>query len=160
MQQPGAGRSSRILVINPNSSPAVTAAIDAALDPLRLAGGPAIAVTDLPEGPASIGSQQDADSVVMPLARRIAADAADAFVIACFSDPGLHTAREVAGGRPVMGIAEWGILRALTPGRALRHRRPIGGQRAAPAPDGPPDGPWRALRGQPTGGGPGGRDRR
>ncbi|MCJ2087539.1 aspartate/glutamate racemase family protein [Methylobacterium sp. E-005] len=116
MQQPGAVRSTRILVINPNSSRAVTAAIDAALDPLRLAGGPAIAVTDLPKGPASIGSQQDADSVVMPLARRIAADGADAFVIACFSDPGLHTAREVAGGRPVMGIAEWGLLRSLTLG--------------------------------------------
>lgn len=116
MQQPGVGRSARILVINPNSSQAVTAAIDAALDPLRLAGGPAIAVTDLPEGPASIGSQQDADSVVMPLARRIAADGAEAFVIACFSDPGLHTAREVADGRPVMGIAEWGLLRALTLG--------------------------------------------
>lgn len=106
----------RILVINPNASRAVTAAIDAALAPLRLAGGPAIAVTDLPEGPVSIASQQDADSVVMPLARRIVADAADAFVSACFSDPGLHTAREVAGGRPVMGIAEWGILRALTLG--------------------------------------------
>ena len=116
MQDPGAVRSARILVINPNSSRAVTAAIDAALDPLRLASGPTIAVTDLPEGPASIASQHDADSVVIPLARRIASDAADAFVIACFSDPGLHTAREVAGGRPVMGIAEWGILRALTLG--------------------------------------------
>jgi Asp/Glu/hydantoin racemase len=52
----------------------------------------------------------------MPLARRIAEDSADAFVIACFSDPGLQTAREVAAGRPVMGIAEWGILRSLTLG--------------------------------------------
>ncbi|TXN72064.1 Asp/Glu racemase, partial [Methylobacterium sp. WL18] len=116
MHQRDTTEPARILVINPNSSQAVTAAIDAALDPLRLAGGPAIAVTDLPDGPASIASQQDADSVVMPLARRIAADGADAFVIACFSDPGLHTAREVARGRPVMGIAEWGILRSLTLG--------------------------------------------
>lgn len=116
MHQRDTTEPARILVINPNSSQAVTAAIDAALDPLRLAGGPAIAVTDLPDGPASIASQQDAESVVMPLARRIAADGADAFVIACFSDPGLHTAREVARGRPVMGIAEWGILRSLTLG--------------------------------------------
>ena len=116
MHQRDTTEPARILVINPNSSQAVTAAIDAALDPLRLAGGPAIAVTDLPDGPASIASQQDADSVVMPLARRIAADGADAFVITCFSDPGLHTAREVARGRPVMGIAEWGILRSLTLG--------------------------------------------
>jgi allantoin racemase len=116
MQHRGTTGPARILVINPNSSRAVTAAIDAALAPLRLAGGPAIAVTDLPEGPAGIATQQDADSVVMPLARRIAEDPADAFVIACFSDPGLQTAREVAGGRPVMGIAEWGILRSLTLG--------------------------------------------
>lgn len=106
----------RILVINPNSSAAVTAAIDAALAPLRLAGGPEIAVTRLPEGPESIVTQRDADGVVMPLARRIEREDAAAFVIACFSDPGLHTAREAADGRPVMGIAEWGILRALTLG--------------------------------------------
>ena len=31
-------------------------------------------------------------------------------------DPGLHAVREAAGGRPVMGIAEWGLLRALTLG--------------------------------------------
>ncbi|WP_244471701.1 aspartate/glutamate racemase family protein [Methylobacterium sp. ARG-1] len=77
----------------------MTAAVDAALAPLRLPGGPAITVTALPEGPESISAQQDADRVVMPLARRIAADPADAFVIACFSDPGLQTAREVADGR-------------------------------------------------------------
>lgn len=106
----------RILVINPNSSDRVTAAIDAALAPLRLAGGPEIAVTCLPEGPESIVTQRDADGVVMPLARRIEREDAAAFVIACFSDPGLHAAREAAGGRPVMGIAEWGILRALTLG--------------------------------------------
>jgi allantoin racemase len=106
----------RILVINPNSSLAVTAAIDAALQPLRIAGGPEIAVDHLREGPPGIATQQDADSVVMPLAERVRADGADAFVLACFSDPGLHTVREAAGGRPVMGIAEWGLLRATTLG--------------------------------------------
>ncbi|MCJ2119232.1 aspartate/glutamate racemase family protein [Methylobacterium sp. J-001] len=116
MPNPGAIRPARILVINPNSSRTVTVAIDAALAPLRLPSGPDITVTDLPEGPESISSRQDADYVVMPLARRIAEDSADAFVIACFSDPGLQTARQVAAGRPVMGIAEWGILRSLTLG--------------------------------------------
>jgi Asp/Glu/hydantoin racemase len=116
MPDPGAIRPARILVINPNSSRTVTAAIDAALGPLRLPVGPDITVTALPEGPESISSQQDVDRVVMPLARRIAEDSADAFVIACFSDPGPQTAREAAAGRPVMGIAEWGILRALTLG--------------------------------------------
>jgi Asp/Glu/hydantoin racemase len=106
----------RILTINPNSSAAVTAAIDDAVAPLRIAGGPEIVVVGLAEGPPSITSQRDADSVVMPLVSRVAREDADAFVIACFSDPGLHAVREAAGGRPVMGIAEWGILRALTLG--------------------------------------------
>ena len=34
-------------------------------------------------------------------------------MLACFSDPGLHAVREAAGGRPVLGIAECGIFRAL-----------------------------------------------
>ena len=106
----------RILTINPNSSASVTAAIDDAVAPLRIAGGPEIEVVGLTEGPPSITSQRDADSVVMPLVNRVTRDDADAFVIACFSDPGLHSVREAAGGRPVMGIAEWGILRALTLG--------------------------------------------
>jgi allantoin racemase len=106
----------RILIINPNSSASVTAAIDEAVAPLRIAGGPEVVVVGLPEGPPSITLQRDADSVVMPLVNRVARDDADGFVIACFSDPGLHAVREAAGGRPVMGIAEWGILRALTLG--------------------------------------------
>ena len=106
----------RILTINPNSSAAVTAAIDEAIAPLRIAGGPLIEVVGLAEGPRSVTSQRDADSVVMPLVNRVVREDADAFVIACFSDPGLHAVREAAGGRPVMGIAEWGILRALTLG--------------------------------------------
>jgi Asp/Glu/hydantoin racemase len=36
-------------------------------------------------------------------------------VIACFSDPGLHAVREVTK-KPVLGIAECGILTALTLG--------------------------------------------
>jgi allantoin racemase len=110
------GPRGRILVINPNSSLAVTAAIEAAVQPLRISGGPEIAVDYLPSGPPGIATQQDVDSVVMPLAERMRADHADAFVLACFSDPGLHTSREAVGGRPVMGIAEWGLLRALTLG--------------------------------------------
>jgi allantoin racemase len=107
-----------IVVINPNSTEAVTAAIDAAMAPLRSAGGPKIVCQTLREGPPGIESQQDADAVIEPLRRSIVAqdNAASAFVIACFSDPGLYSARE-ATAKPVFGIAECGILTALTLGQ-------------------------------------------
>jgi allantoin racemase len=107
----------RILVINPNSSETVTEAIDDAMAALRFAGGPEIACAMLPEGPAGIESQSDADGVILPLCRAIRQAEADtaAFVIACFSDPGLFSARE-ATAKPVLGIAECGILTALTLG--------------------------------------------
>jgi len=78
-------RRSRILVINPNSNTAVTAAIDAAVDPFRFAEGPEIACTTLAEGPWGIETQKDADSVTMPLRRLVdQAEGVDAFVIACY----------------------------------------------------------------------------
>ena len=58
-----------ILVINPNSNEGVTAGIDAALEPLRLAGGPAIRTMTLKEGPPGIQSQHDVETVTLPLAR-------------------------------------------------------------------------------------------
>jgi len=106
-----------IVVINPNSTEAVTAAIDVAMTPLRLEGGPDIVCQTLHDGPPGIESQHDADSVIEPLCRTIAAqdNVASAFVIACFSDPGLYSAREAAA-KPVLGIAECGIFTALTLG--------------------------------------------
>jgi allantoin racemase len=106
-----------ILVINPNSTEAVTRGIDAAMAPLRMAGGPAIECLTLAEGPPGVESQSDADGVIEPLCRTIRArdNGAAAFVIACFSDPGLHAARETTR-KPVLGIAECGILTALTLG--------------------------------------------
>jgi Asp/Glu/hydantoin racemase len=107
----------RILVINPNSTAAVTRAIDDAMAPLRIPGGPEIACLTLEEGPPGVESQTDADSVIRPLCRVIGEQEpnAAAFVIACFSDPGLFSARE-ATQKPVLGIAECGILTALTLG--------------------------------------------
>jgi allantoin racemase len=106
----------RILVINPNSTQAVTRAIDAALEPWRMTGGPTIECVTLAEGPPGIESQAHVEQVVQPICRLVRAHAdAAAFVIACFSDPGLHAAREVAA-RPVLGIAECGLLSALTLG--------------------------------------------
>jgi allantoin racemase len=107
----------RILVINPNSTVAVTRAIDEAMAPLRFPGGPEMLCLTLEEGPPGIESQLDADAVILPLCRVIRERDADAaaFVIACFSDPGLFSARE-STAKPVLGIAECGILTALTLG--------------------------------------------
>jgi Asp/Glu/hydantoin racemase len=109
--------SARIVVINPNSTEAVTGAIDRAIAPLRMAGGPEIACVTLAEGPPGIETQAHVEQVVQPISRLIRAREHDAaaFVIACFSDPGLHLARE-ATARPVFGIAECGLLSALTLG--------------------------------------------
>ncbi len=109
--------SQRILVINPNSTQAVTDGIARALQPLHLAGGPVFECATLREGPPGIQSQRDVDGVVGPLTRLIGErrDDCDAFVIACYSDPGLHSAREVTA-KPVLGISECGVLTALTLG--------------------------------------------
>jgi Asp/Glu/hydantoin racemase len=109
-----------ILVINPNSSQAVTNSIDDACEPLRIQGGPPIECLTLEEGPPGIETQRDVDSVVGPLVRLIMEREKQhsAFVIACFSDPALHSAREITR-KPVMGIAECGILTALTLGQRV-----------------------------------------
>jgi allantoin racemase len=107
----------RILVINPNSTEAVTRGIDQAVEPLRMAGGPAIDCVTLKEGPPGIETQQHVDSVVSPLLKLVREREGEyaAFVIACYSDPGLHSVRE-ATKKPVLGISECGILTALTLG--------------------------------------------
>jgi len=109
--------SQRILVINPNSTQAVTDGIDRALDPLRLSGGPVFECVTLAEGPPGIQTQRDVDGVIAPLSKLIASrdHDCDGFVIACYSDPGLHSAREVTR-KPVLGISECGVLTALTLG--------------------------------------------
>ena len=107
----------RILVINPNSNETVTRGLEEALKPLGFSDGPEIVCTTLSEGPFGIESQADADSVAMPLRRMIESDnRASAFIIACYSDPGLHSLRE-ATKKPVLGISECGILTALTLGQ-------------------------------------------
>jgi len=107
----------RVIVINPNSTEAVTQAMDKALDPLRLAGGPQIESITNPDGPPGIESQQHVDQVSAHICNIIQArdNDAGAFVIACFSDPGMFAAREVTA-KPVFGIAESGILSALSLG--------------------------------------------
>lgn len=106
-----------LYVINPNSTQAVTDGIDAAMAPLRASGGPQIRCVTLQEGPPGVQTQRHVDGLIDPLCARVKALDPDAagFVIACFSDPGLYSAREVTR-KPVLGIAECGVLTALTLG--------------------------------------------
>ncbi len=127
----------RIVVVNPNSTQAVTDGIDEAVAPLRFAEGPAIDCLTLAQGPPGIETQRHVDSVVAPLCDLIRREdnTADAFVVACFSDPGLHSARETTA-KPVLGISECAIGQALVlgdrfaiiailPASLARHRRYI-----------------------------------
>ena len=100
-----------ILVINPNSNEAVTEGLRDALAPFGKA-VPVECVT-LAEGPFGVQSQVDSDSVILPLVRLVQArDDAAAFVIACYSDPGLDACRSVSPV-PVFGIQESGVLTAM-----------------------------------------------
>lgn len=107
-----------IHLINPNSSQAVTASVDAAIAPMRAVTSVPIECHTLADGPPGIESQRDADSVVAPLLARAREleDGASAFIVACFSDPGLPSLREQSA-RPVLGIAEAAIMTAMTMGQ-------------------------------------------
>jgi len=106
----------QILVINPNSNQDVTKGMAKELQSFNFSGGPEIVCEDLPQGPFGIESQADVESVKLPL-RNIVSERKDidAFVIACYSDPGLQVCRE-ATGRPVFGIQECGVLTAMAQG--------------------------------------------
>ena len=105
-------RRQRILVINPNSSQACSDAISATLDSLRWPAGPILDVATLLEGPPAIYSWRDWHAVVGPLCDMIGREAADVYVIACASDPGVEAARSVTS-RPVFGIFRSAVACAM-----------------------------------------------
>jgi Asp/Glu/hydantoin racemase len=88
---------------------------------------------DFPAGPATIATAEDvARAAIMLLDYARARPDASAFVIACFSDPGLDLLR-ASIPQPVLGLQETGVLTAmaradmfgiiaLSPRAAARHR--------------------------------------
>ncbi|WP_139974480.1 aspartate/glutamate racemase family protein [Ochrobactrum sp. CGA5] len=104
-----------IHLINPNSTASMTAqALESALlvkhDHTR------ISAANPTDTPVSIEGGADEALAVPGLLkeiRRAEALGVDAYVIACFDDPGLHAAREVAKG-PVIGICQAAIQVAMT----------------------------------------------
>ncbi|WP_028937069.1 aspartate/glutamate racemase family protein [Pseudonocardia spinosispora] len=107
-----------ITVINPNTTWDMTAAIE--LSALAVAGPDTVIRAVSPTmGPASIESHYDEALAVPGLLAEIAGGeelGSDGYVIACFGDPGLDAARELAGG-PVVGIAEAAMHAASFLGR-------------------------------------------
>ncbi len=102
----------RILLINPNTSPGITALLDGAARPALAVGTELVSVT-APRGAPYISSRAEAAIggvvVLEILAERHAAF--DAAIVAAFADPGLGAARELFP-IPVVGLAEAGMLTA------------------------------------------------
>lgn len=110
----------RIWVINPNTTAAMTAKIE---DCARAVVGTDTSVTGITSdtGPESIESHYDEALSVPGVLRAIERgerDGVDGYVIACFGDPGLDAARELAAG-PVIGIAEAAMQTASHLGRGF-----------------------------------------
>lgn len=116
MWKPGGSTLGEILIINPNSSVAMTEAMDGCLGIVRSATQHRLACSTLSKSPPLIESDAHVAEVVPHILDEIAARAAAAYVIACFSDPGLAQAR-AATRKPVVGIAEAAYLTALSLGR-------------------------------------------
>ncbi|EOM77557.1 hydantoin racemase [Rhodococcus rhodnii LMG 5362] len=110
----------RILVVNPNTSVAMTAAIGEIAAAVAAPGFRVDAVCPA-TGPESIESHYDEALAVPGLLAEIArgeAAGVGGYVVACFGDPGLQAARELASG-PVVGIAEAAMHTASMLGRGF-----------------------------------------
>jgi len=110
----------RILVVNPNTTETMTALIEKYA---RAAVGPGVLVDAVnpTDGPVAIESHVDevlAAPGVVEAVRDGERAGYDGFVVACFGDPGLDAAREVASG-PVVGIAEAAMRTATYLGRSF-----------------------------------------
>ncbi|MFU8927217.1 aspartate/glutamate racemase family protein [Acinetobacter puyangensis] len=97
----------RIQVINPNTSLEMTVSIGESADKVAAAGTEIIAVSPEQGVPSIEGHYDEAISAigVLKLVQQGREQGVDGHVIACFGDPALHAAREVADA-PVIGIAE------------------------------------------------------
>ncbi|QQA41983.1 aspartate/glutamate racemase family protein [Pelagovum pacificum] len=106
----------RIAVLNPNSSEAVTRSMARCLERQVALTDHQIDCHTLTSAPKGIETDEDVRAVAPKAADWVRSVEADACVIACFSDPGLTEAREVAG-KPVFGIAESAYGRTLVLGQ-------------------------------------------
>ncbi len=107
-----------VAVINPNSTEAITDQIRLASADLALPADVQVHTVTAAGGPPAIESDEDVVACVPALRQTASAHPADAYVIACFSDPGIETLRR-STGVPVFGIAESSMLTAMGRGRRV-----------------------------------------
>lgn len=108
----------RIKIINPNTTWSMTEKMGACARAVARPGTEVMTVSPA-MGPVSIESHYDEALAVPGLLAEIASgerDGFDGYLIACFGDPGLLAARELARG-PVVGIAEAAMHMASFIGR-------------------------------------------
>jgi len=108
----------KISLLNPNSSKAVSATMAEAVADMAKVAGCAIDVATLAVAPIGIESDADVAFVTPLVADFVKATSADAYVIGCFSDPGVVLARQVTAS-PVIGIGEAAYREASAEGRAF-----------------------------------------
>ena len=122
-----------ILFINPNSSRKVTDSIAQAVRPFASAWDAGFECLTLDDGPSTIATDLDVAQAGLALSRLVQerSDAA-AYVVGCFSDPGLETMRSLTD-KPVLGLQQAGVLAAMSradqfgiislgPSAKVRHR--------------------------------------
>lgn len=105
-----------IVVINPNSSTSVTRSMRDCLSIVMDNSRHDITLTELAKSPPGIETDAHVEMVVPNIIERIEEQDADAYVLSCFSDPGIERVR-ARTTRPVVGIAEAAYLAALGLGR-------------------------------------------
>ena len=101
----------KVVMINPNSTEYITRQLAKAASE-SVDSNLQVEVLTNREGPAAIESDQDVIDSVSSMLETLRSHPADAYVVGCFSDPGLALARQEFSS-PVFGIAESSIWAAL-----------------------------------------------
>lgn len=108
----------RVIVVNPNRTERISAQVDDAVRDLAEGLGIEVEVITSPGGPPAIESDADVAASVGPMIEIASGHKADAYVVACFSDPGIGEMRAKLEA-PVFGIAESAVLAAMSRGRSV-----------------------------------------
>jgi Asp/Glu/hydantoin racemase len=122
-----------ILLINPNSSAPITRSMEACVGDLKTRTTHRVTAIELAKSPPGIETDAHVAAVIPNILEAVGTTAADAYILGCFSDPGIAIVRQAAPA-PVLGIAESAYLAALGLGSAFgivslgpssiaRHRR-------------------------------------